>query len=81
MREVSTEIYKSFLRSGQLTHEIVRYIRHCIEQCGAMETNGITARVPIRTIANTPIEQDLQIILGRLSIQVLADLERDRAAL
>ena len=81
VREVNTEIYKSFLRSGQLTHEIVRYIRHCIEQCGAMETNGITARVPIRTVANTPVENDLQLILGRLSIQVLADLERDRAAM
>ena len=64
VREVS--LFKSFLRSGQLTHEIIRYIRHCIEQCGAIETNGITARVPIRTIGNTPIEQDRQIILGRI---------------
>ena len=37
--------------------------------------------MPIRTVANTPVENDLQLILGRLSIQVLADLERDRAAL
>lgn len=77
-RLVGNDIFLAFLQSGQLTHEVVRYVRHCIEQCTAMESNGIPARVPIRSIANTAIEGQLQQTLGRLRCQVEADIERDR---